>query len=76
MSCVQLLFPQHQYYSGRLVTESKLMLLTARQANTSRDTLLGKGIVTLFRKPANREGGGPVSRRTISPKLEFRLLLY
>ena len=58
------------------VTESKLILPTARQANKSRDKLLGQGIVTLFGKPADRDNGGLVSQRTTFPELEFRLLLY
>ena len=32
-------------------------------------------MVTLFRKPADREDDALVSQRTILPKLEFRLLL-
>ena len=71
--------PAHPWalcYSQRLVTESKLMLPAARQANKPREELFGQEIVTLFRKPADREDGGPVSPRTIPPKLEFRLLLY
>ena len=43
------------------VTESKLILLTTQQANKSRDEVLGQGIVTLFRKPADWEDGGLVS---------------
>ena len=54
------------------VTESKLLLLATRQANKLRDELLGQGIATLFRKPADWEDGGLVSQRTILPNLEFR----
>ena len=35
--------------------------------------LLGQGIATLFRKPAD---GRVMCQRTILPKLEFRLILY
>ena len=59
-----------------IVTESKLVLLAARQANKSRDELLGQGIETSFGKPADWEDGGLVSQRAIFPELEFRLLLY
>ena len=38
------------------VTESKLALLTARQANKS-ETGVEAGNMTLFRKPADREDG-------------------
>ena len=40
------------------VTESRLALLTARQANIWRDKVLRQGIATLFGKPADREDGG------------------
>ena len=36
-----------------VVTEPKLILLTAEQASKLRDVLLEQGIVTLFRKPAD-----------------------
>ena len=58
------------------VTKSKLILLAAQQANKSRAKLLGQGILTLFRKPADLAHGGLVSQRTILPELEFRLLSY
>ena len=58
------------------VTKSKLILLTTQQTNKLRDKVLGQGIATSFRKPADREDGGLVSQRTIFPKLEFRLLFY
>ena len=61
---------------GILAAKSKLILLTARQANKLRDELWGQGIATLFRKPADRENGGLMSQRTILSELEFRLLLY
>ena len=56
--------------------ESKFELLAPRQADKSRDKLLGQGIVTLFGKPANQEDGGLMSQRSISPEFEFRLLLH
>ena len=59
-----------------VVTRSRFVLLTARQANKSRGELLGQGIATLFGKPANQEDGGLMSQRTILPELEFKLLLY
>ena len=63
---------------GRLVIESKFLLLTARQANKSRDKVLEQEIATLFGKPAGTKDGGLVDwcpQRTILPKLEFLLLL-
>ena len=45
--------------------ESKVMLLTTLQANKSRNELLGRGIVTLFRNPADQEDGSLTSQRTI-----------
>ena len=39
------------------VTLSKLILLTAQQANKLGDEVLGQGITTLFRKPADGEDG-------------------
>lgn len=53
-----LLFPfsrQGKISSERvfLITKSKLILLAALQASKSRDKLLGQGIATLFRKPAD-----------------------
>ena len=59
-----------------LVAESKLRPLAESQANKLRNELLGQGIATLFRKPADGEDGGLVSQRTIFPELEFRLLLH
>ena len=50
------------------VTESELVLLTAQQANKLRDELLGQEILTLLRKPADREDGELVSQRTILPR--------
>ena len=45
------------------VTESKLVLLAAGQADKLRDELFQQEIATLF-------------QRTTFPKVEFRLLLY
>ena len=53
-----------------VVTESELVLLAARQANKLRDQVLGQGIGTLLGKLADREDGGCVSQRTVSPKSE------
>ena len=39
------------------VTKSKSVLLTACQANKLRDKVLGKGTVTLSKKPGNQEDG-------------------
>ena len=39
---------------GGLVIKSKLILLTARQANTLRSELLGQRIATLFGKPQTK----------------------
>ena len=50
-----------------VVAGSKLMLLAAWQASESRDDMLGQGIVTLLRKPADQEDGGLVSQWTILP---------
>ena len=36
--------------------------------------MLGQGIATLFRKPADRKDGGLLSQRTILTGLEFRLV--
>ena len=60
---------------GRLVIESKFLLLTARQASKSRDEMLEQEIATLFGKSAGRKDGGLVPQRSILPKLEFWLLL-
>ena len=51
--------------SYRGVTESKLSLLAALQANKSGDKVLRQGIMTLFRKLADREDGGLESPKTI-----------
>ena len=58
------------------VTESKFILLAAKQVNKSRDELLRQGIVALFGKPADQEDGGLVFQRTALPKLELRLVLH
>lgn len=43
-----------------------------QQANKPRDELLGQGIMTLFRKPANQEDGEVTPQRTIWTGLEVR----
>ena len=58
---------------GTCVTESKLVLLP-RQDSKLRDKLLGQGIATSFRKPADRKNGGLLSQRTVLTGLEFRLV--
>ena len=45
------IFPKKSKTVSSSVTESKLVLLTSRQANKLRDEFLGQGIVTLFRSP-------------------------
>lgn len=74
--CIQNTQPKLVIMINGSVTESKLVLLTARQANKLTDELLGKGIVTLFIKPADWEDGGLGSQRTMFPKLNSSLLLY
>ena len=49
--------PAHFLAGSSLVTESKLLLLATWQANKPGDEVLGKGIVTLFGKPADQEDG-------------------
>ena len=63
------------WFSFPIDTGPKLILLAVQQTNKSQDKLLGQRIVTLFRKPENWEEGVLVSKTTILPKLEFRLLL-
>lgn len=46
--------------SKGIITESKLTLLAAQQAS-SRDEVLGQGVVALFRKSADQEDSGLVS---------------
>ena len=41
------------------VTESKLVLLATKRANHSRNKVLGQGIASLFREPADWEDGRP-----------------
>ena len=61
------------FQNRRSLTESKLVLLTAQQANTLRNELLGQGVVTLFGKTEDQEDGEVVSQRTDLPELEVRL---
>lgn len=58
---------------NRSLTESKLVLLTAQQANTLRDEMLRQGVVTLFGKTEDQEDGEVLSQRTVLPELELRL---
>lgn len=48
-----------------VVTESKLVLLTAGQTNQLRDEVLGQGMAALFGQPADREDSGLVSQGNI-----------
>ena len=50
-----------------LPSPSSYCLLHGRPKK-SREEVLGQGIATLFRKPADREGGGLMSQRTILPR--------
>ena len=54
--------------------KSKLILLTAQQANKSRDKSLGQEIRTSFRKSAGQGDGGLASQRTIFPELNSGFL--
>ena len=56
------------------LSESRLILLTAKQANKMGDELLGQKIATLFRKLADLEDGGLVSQRIIMLELELNLV--
>ena len=57
------------------IMESKFELLAPRQADKSRDKLLGQGIVTLFGKPADQENGGSGSQKTIISELWCKLFI-
>ena len=59
-----------------IVTDSRVVLLTAWQSNKLGDELLGSGIITSFGKTADQEDGRLVSQRTILCQSEFRVLLY
>ena len=58
------------------VTKSKLVLLTAQQANKSKDKLLGLETATSFRKPSTWDDSGTRVPKNHHPKEESRLLLY
>lgn len=58
------------------VTKSKFRLPATRQMNKSTDELLGQGIETIFKNPADGVDCRHVSQRTIFPGLEFSLLLH
>ena len=49
------------------VTKSKLRLLATREMNKSTDELLGQGIETIFKNPADGVNCRHVSQRTIFP---------
>ena len=54
------------------VTEPKLVLVTAQQANKLRDELLGQGMVNLSGKLADGEDGRLGSQRTVFPELRIQ----
>ena len=54
-----------------IVTGSQLIMLTAGQANQTRDKAVGQGMATLFRKPADREDGTLVSQRIILSRFGY-----
>ena len=56
-------------------TKSKLVLLTAWQANKLKDKLR-QGIMALFGKPEDQGNDGLLFKRTIFLDLEFRLCFY
>ena len=64
------IFPKKSKTVKSSVTESKLVLLTSRQANKLRDEFLGAKNSDFIQKPRTLVPG------PISPELEFRLLLY
>ena len=53
--------PGLQFPCSPPVTESELILLATRQANKSRDELVGQGIMTLFGRQADQEDDELVS---------------
>ena len=66
----------HREIIPESVTKSKLRLLATRQMNKSTNELLGQGIETIFKNPADGVDCRHVSQRTIFPGLEFSLLLH
>ena len=54
------------------VTESKLVLVTAQQADKLRDELLGQGMVNLSGKLEDGEDDRLGSRRTVFPELRIQ----
>ena len=56
------------------LSESRLVLLTAKQVNEMGDELLGQRIATLFRKLADLEDDGLVPQRIIMLELELNLV--
>ena len=69
-------FACHREIIPESVTKSKLRLLATRQMNKSTNELLGQGIETIFKNPADGVDCRHVSQRTIFPGLEFSLVLY
>lgn len=66
----------HREIIPESVTKSKFRLPATRQMNKSTDELLGQGIETIFKNPADGVDCRHVSQRTIFPGLEFSLLLH
>ena len=58
-----------------IVTESKLVLLASRQANTLR-RVVGARNSDIIGKPMDQEDGRLVSQKTDLTMWEFRILLY
>lgn len=58
------------------VTESRLILLTAQQANKLRDEFLEARNNNFIQKAVDGEGSGLVSQRTFLLKSEFRHLSH
>ena len=56
------------------LSESRLVLLTAKQVNEMGDELLGQRIATLFRKLADLEDDGLVPQRIFMLELELNLV--
>ena len=56
------------------LSESRLVLLTAKQVSEMGDELLGQRIATLFRKLADLEDDGLVPQRIIMLELELNLV--
>lgn len=60
-------------FQGTCVAESKLGLLTTRQANKSGEEVLRQGRETLFGKLGVQEGGGLPSYRVLGASFFYRI---